>query len=420
MKNKLIFIGFPILITTILFLLSKSSIEVTPLFFAQWLGLIGATLICITFLLTTRLSIFENMFGGQDKVYRVHRLISTIAFAAILNHPIMLALTGISLLKSLKLYFLPGAILSYNYGIFALYLLIALIFVTIVVNLPYHIWKITHKFMGLVLMLAFLHILTIESDVSRYLPLRIWMISLFTIAIASYLYTIYFKKFFIKTYKYNILKINIINDVVEVLFDIKNQKINFKPGQFIMLKFPDLGNEAHPFTIASAPTENILRLSIKKSGDYTNLLDKLSKDDLGIITGPYGRIYEDFAFNKDVVCIAGGIGITPFLSLFRSQQVKESKTSKYLFYSVKDLNQAIYDHELEEISKIDPNFKYNLWITSQMGYINAEKIAKIAKDLKNKIIYICGPEQMAFALIDQFKKLGIKNRQIKFEEFSFR
>jgi predicted ferric reductase len=246
------------------------------------------------------------------------------------------------------------------------------------------------------------------------------MIALFSIASAAYLYTIYFKRFFVKQYKYTILKINKVNDVVEIIFDMRNLRLKFKPGQFIMVKFPALSNEAHPFTIASAPDEEFLRLSIKKSGDYTNKLEKLSNNDLALITGPYGRIYDDFAFNKDIVCIAGGIGITPFLSLFRSQQVKETKTAKYLFYSVKDSNQAIYDHELEEISQITPNLKYNLWVTSEMGYINAQKIAEIAKDLKNKIIYICGPQQMAFALIDQFRKLGIKNRQIKFEEFSFR
>ena len=93
----------------------------------------------------------------------------------------------------------------------------------------------------------------------------------------------------------------------------------FTPGQFIVLAFGGAGAwERHPFSVASAPSERLLEVSIKASGDYTrDLHDKVQKGTPAKVAGPFGG-FDYRRGGQDQIWIAGGIGVTPFLSWIRS------------------------------------------------------------------------------------------------------
>ena len=428
MKKALTIVFTLAAVTTSLFILAKLSYGVplrpslAPTYLGQYAGLIGATFLCITFVFTTRLQIIDRLFGGQDKVYRIHRVVSLTGFFAILAHPALFAMRGAAIGISPTLYLLPGADLTLNAGIFGLYTLITLVALTLLVKLPYHIWKFTHSFMGLFLFFAFYHILTIPSDISVYMPLRAWMVFLFIVASTSYLYTILFSRVLRPKYFYIVDRIVDLGNVTEIYLVPESKNLEFEPGQFLFVRFPRsaVGGEEHPFTISSPQGAKELRISAKKDGDYTNELPSLKKGDRAAITAPYGGVYRGFARGNDVVCIAGGIGITPFLSLFGSSSIQSIDRKKHLFYSVPERNQAHYDKELQEDAKKDPNLDYNLWVTADKGYLTVEKIREVVGSLKDKKFYICGPSTMYKAISSQLRALGIGDSQVMFEEFNFR
>jgi len=154
----------------------------------QLAGILGAILLSVEYLLSTRAKILEVIFGGLDKAYSAHRLIGGLGFALILYHPLFLSLNSSAILDGLKLHFLPGEIFSYNLGVFALYAYVVLIFLTIYTRLSYETWRMTHIFMGVPLFFVAYHVVAIGSDLSNYLPLRIFIFTLVFLAITAYVY----------------------------------------------------------------------------------------------------------------------------------------------------------------------------------------------------------------------------------------
>jgi len=385
----------------------------------QILGITGITLLSLTFLLSARLKFLENYFNGLDKLYIYHRNTSIIGFMIILFHPIFLALTrALTSFSSAAKFLIPGENIAINFGIFALTTLIILVVLTLFVRLKYNRWKVTHKFMGLFLLFAVIHVLLIKSDVSQNISLKIYLVSLAFVALFVYTYRVIFGKSFTKRFKYKVDHVkNLSNNIVEITLKPINNKIGFKPGQFVFVSFLNnkILKEQHPFTISSSPKEDVLRLSIKNSGDYTSKLNKLVKEEVAEVEGPYGRFFKESS--RDEIWIAGGIGITPFLSKIRNNL---DDKRYYLFYSVRDKDEELIIKELDEISKSKKNFNLYINRSSEGTHIDINKIKNEVNNVNDKEVYLCGPLKMMDAFIEQFKKEGLSKRFIHWEEFSLR
>ena len=132
------------------------------LFIAKFSALIGICLLSLTIFLSLRLHPLESIFGGLDKVYKAHHLIGQITLIVILMHPLFLIIRIFPNWDFIALYLVPGLNIAFTYGILSLYLLLVLLFVTLVIKLPYKIWHLSHKFMGVVLILATWHALVAD------------------------------------------------------------------------------------------------------------------------------------------------------------------------------------------------------------------------------------------------------------------
>jgi len=124
----------------------------------QLLGLTGAAMFGLNLILSARLRIIEKHFFGLDRVYRKHNQLGQLAFVLLLFHPLFLIPKYATSLYQAALFLLPGANWPVNWGLAALTTMIFLIVLTLFVKLRYHIWKWTHKFLGLAFFLAGLHI----------------------------------------------------------------------------------------------------------------------------------------------------------------------------------------------------------------------------------------------------------------------
>ena len=149
-------------------------------------------------------------------------------------------------------------------------------------------------------------------------------------------------------------------------------------------------------------------------GDYTSLLKKLTKDTPVKLEGPYGRFCYHY-HGKNQIWIAGGIGITPFLSMAGS--LNDPSYNIDLFYSVHNQQEAIYLNELVHISSRIKGFRVFPFYTEAQGRLNAEIVQATVGNLKGKEIFLCGPPPMMKALRSQFNKLKVHNRKIHSEEF---
>jgi predicted ferric reductase len=378
----------------------------------------------VNFILAARFKIFERLFYGLDRMYRVHKFIGRLSLFFILFHPIFLIMNSYPDTSRIIPLMLPVGPLEVTIGVIAVYLFLLLIILTVAINIPYHLWKLSHKGLGFVLFLAGCHALFAGSDINSFPPLKTYIIILVSVGILSWLYMLVFYKRFGPKFNVTIDKVVHLKKTTELYFT-RPETFNYQPGQFVFTRFPVFEGfkELFPFSISTDPSKKHIRLSIKQSGDYTsNIIPRLQKDDKAVIMGPYGRFGQRYLkHDKNMIWIAGGIGITPFLSLAKHESLFPTNRNIHLIWVVRNQDEAFHDHELKEESLKNEKFTYDHWFSDEQGRITADDITKLIggkEELRKRLIFMCGPPPMTYSLSKGFYKKGLSYRHIIFEDFN--
>jgi predicted ferric reductase len=178
--------------------------------------------------------------------------------------------------------------------------------------------------------------------------------------------------------------------------------------------------ESHPFTISSAPQEDVLRVTIKACGDYTrHLFSHLQTGMDAIIEGAYG-MFDYKTGGQKQIWVAGGIGVTPFLSFIRDMNGSLEHDVDF-YYTVRHREEAIFVDEIEAAAKANPRLKAHIRFSSTAGSLTIEDIAKDAGgNINGHHVYMCGPLAMVQAFEKKFLAAGVTAGNIHYEEFNFR
>lgn len=429
MKKRGIFlILLSLSLTGALFVFSKDDpaiiIQKPLLTVAQVSALLGMIFFSYAFLLVSRFTFLESLFGGLDKVYKLHQITGRLSFILITTHFISLILNYIGSPAMLSLLLLPGKNLAYNFGIFSLWSMCLILTTVIYFRMDYQWFVRLQRFFIIPFTLGVLHMLFVTSDSSGYLPLTVFLLLHAGVAYASWIYRVLLYPLIGPRFEYTVESFESYpNDVVVLSLVPAAKKMPYLPGQFAYVRFESIGvkKEFHPFSIASSPLEARIRLAIKASGDFTTQVKTLKIGEKATLMGPHGKFCERFLGRKDAVCIAGGIGITPFLGLinyFKDSNLREVK-NVHLFYSVKNEQDSLFQAELERLSYAEPKLSLNLIHTETDGRLSVEMIKNTLGELKDKLYFLCGPPKMMEDLKMQLRSMSIPAKNIIYEEFSF-
>ena len=383
-------------------------------------GLCGMAMFSLVMILSARIKFFEKFFKGINEIYTAHHFFGGLAFCLLLFHPLLLTYDYFLMSpRDAAMFLLPSTYWPQTFGLIGLLIMIITLVITFYTQIKYQIWKFTHKFLGLAFVFAFLHTFLIGSDVATNLPLKIYLFVLGTLGLVAYCYRTLFASFFVKTFEYIVKDIKENQDKIwEITFAPKNKEIKFYSGQFTFVKFLSNGltKELHPFSFSSA-AGNPLKIAVKELGDYTNRISSVKVGDLAFFEGPYGSFSFRNYSNKNQIWIAGGVGITPFLSMLRDLSQKDSDYKIDLYYSVREESGLAFKNEIENIALANKNLRVKFWVSKNEGFLNAEAIKNQTENSLNRDIFICGPGIMMSALKGQFLAQGMKKNQIHTEEF---
>ena len=386
---------------------------------AEIIGSNNIILMACSLFLSTRPKWAEKYFGGLDKMYVTHRHTGTAAFLLIFAHVLTVPITT------------TGWRLGNYLGVMAFMGIVTIVLITLAPRIPflnkltggdYNDWKKLKRYIGIFFILAFIHALTVPNPLDAFIAIN-WVQIFFIIGTASYLYTEVFGQFFKKYLPYTVEAVNHPNQsTTEVVLRAKKDPIQKqRAGQFLFVRFMENGlNESHPFTISSAPHEDVLRLTVKACGDFTrDLFANLKTGTEAILEGAYG-MFDYKTGGPKQIWVAGGIGVTPFLSFIRDLKTGLNHEVDF-YYTVRHREEAVFVDEIEETAKKNPQLKARLRFSSIDGSLTVEEIIRNAGgDIRGRHVYMCGPLPMVQAFEKKFIEAGVPVENIHFEEFNFR
>jgi ferredoxin-NADP reductase len=154
---------------------------------------------------------------------------------------------------------------------------------------------------------------------------------------------------------------------------------------------------------------------VKGSGDFTKGLPSLPVGTRVIVEGPLGRFTSERATSKNILLIAGGIGITPLRGLFEVF-AKQGAVVDLLYAARSDADFALKT-ELDAIVSQHVNAKAHYLPEPAVGRTSPELIKKEIPDVSSREVFLCGPPPMMKAVRQMLIDLGVPKNKIYFEKF---
>lgn len=425
-------------------------------------ALTAATLMGWLMLLASRTRWIEGLFGGLDRAYAWHRKLGMSVGVLLILHPLFLAEPRIPRVFWALSYILvpfPYPDTQYqvgaNLGALILLSMIGLLLLARRLSRPYQKWLQIHRWMGAVYLLSLVHIALVDRDVAHYPVLGVWLWSWLLFGAGMWLAIRCFGWWGVHV-DYQVAGIETADNLLRLRLKPIGRRLEFEPGQWVFVEAQGVGEpgERHPLSVASAPREDgTVELGVRVVGPWTAALRDLLPGARIRLYGPFGILGRQFLEQEqDIVCIGGGIGITPFLGLWELALHSEERSSGdeivpppkltretirrwksprvQLFYLVKDPHEAIFDpwirqtaiasrfHGLEHAS--ERGHLYELIVSPPSNPVALHDLSARCGGLEGKKILLCGPPQMIAAFREQAQLLHLPPEAIASELFEWR
>lgn len=212
----------------------------------------------------------------------------------------------------------------------------------------------------------------------------------------------------------------VAENTLEVSFK-RPSGFSFKAGQYIQLAVPkllysDIKGASRVFSISSSPlNQEKLSVTFRDTGSgFKRTLKELPKNTIVEIEGPHGFFTLPEKSTDPIVFIAGGIGITPYLSMIRFAAEKHLAFPITLLYANRSKERAAYLEELRDMANRNKYFT----LKNRFGKIDEQFIRQSVKDIRNCKWHIAGPPAMVDYARNLLRLLNVDDGRIYYEEFT--
>jgi len=208
---------------------------------------------------------------------------------------------------------------------------------------------------------------------------------------------------------------------------------SFRAGQNLTMSLiapPETDGEGdtRTFTIASAPHEPDLMIATRmRDTAFKRVLKAAAAGTTVRIDGPNGEMVLHDDASRPAVFLAGGIGITPFLSMARHAARERLPHHLTLFYSNRRPEDAAFLPELQKLERLNPNYRLvatmaeaeksaHPW-SGETGFIRREMLERHLPDISKPVYYFAGPPAMTMAMSGMLTGMGVAEDSMRYEEF---
>jgi predicted ferric reductase len=398
--------------------------------FSVAIGYAGLAIMALQFGLTARFRYVTEPWG-EDVIYHFHRMISLVAVALVIAHPIILFITRPELLRLLNSFTAPWRA---RFAALSTYSLIAIVVMALwrtKLKLTYEWWHRTHVWLAVIALAAgMLHMLGWSFYLGDPWKRGLWLaLTLFCIGLLVYVRII--KPMFILRRPYHIAEVRKERGSTWTLVmqPAGHPGFQFRPGQFGWLTVygSPFKITAHPFSFSSsaAVTDGRVEMAIRELGDFTNDIGHVPVGQKVYLDGPYGAFTIGQPTDMHVL-IAGGVGITPMMSMIRTLADQGDKRPLLLLYGSKDWEEITFREELEALKgRINLKVVHVLanppdgW-EGERGFIDADLMRRhLPPSYEDHEYFICGPGPMMDAIEKALGELKVPISKYHSERYSF-
>lgn len=389
-------------------------------------GMLGAYLVCAQVLLIARVPWFEAAVG-LDKLVRWHRTLGTTVVLLILTHVAFMILGGMLLDGANPFAALLVILHSYPDMLAALAGTIAFVAVgisgarAIRRHLSYEFWYWLHLTTYAAIFLTFLHQLSagvtfVGNPVNRV----IWL--LLYLGTASAVATWRFVLPSVRAWRHRLRVQRVVVEspgTVSVWLTGRHlDEMGVRAGNFMMFRIMTWGHllTAHPYSISRVPEPDVLRITVGALGDHSRLVRDLRVGTLVLAEGPFGHFTADRASSPRVLLIAGGAGIGPIRAV--AEDLLARGHDVVLLYRARSSAHLALLDELKNLTGLTlipvPGRRRDL------GYdpLSPRSLVNLVADIREREIFLCGPEGMVLQAETSLRRLKIPARHIHREELS--
>ncbi len=397
--------------------------------FGVALGFIGLAMLCLQSVLTAR---YPKLSGavGQDTMLQFHRQTGLVAFGFVLAHPIVLLLANSGYWDFLdpRVNFLRAIFL-----IFVVFALPALIVTSLwreTFHLPYQWWRLGHGALALmILVVGLVHITRVHYYLADPWKQVVW-VAMGSASIVSILYVRALKPFRVRRYPYRLVGVSPVASRTWTLTlePEHGEVLDFRAGQFAFLTLADtpFSLEQHPFSIASsAEQRDCLEFAVKELGDFTSTIGTTPVGQVGFVDGPYGSLQLPTDSSVGLLMVAGGIGISPIMSMLRTLRDRHHDAPLVLVYAVDRIEDLAYGAELDDLARHLPLHLVRVlrdappeW-DGERGFVDAALLDRhLTSDAAATWhVFLCGPPPMMDVAERAVRNRGVPLHRIHSERF---
>ncbi|RZU01254.1 ferredoxin reductase family protein [Rivibacter subsaxonicus] len=399
--------------------------------FSVALGYSGLAMMGLQFGLTARFRYVTDPWG-EDVIYHFHRRVSLIAVGLVVAHPLILLAAGSEKLAP------PDALRDVPLGaVFAvlslgsLILLVAMALWRTHLKISYETWHATHIVLAVVAVAGgVLHMVGWGFYLADPLKRALW-IGLAVFWIGLLLYVRIVKPLFMlrRPYRVSALRAERGDSLTLVMRPDGHAGFRFRPDQFgwLTLWGSPFRITGHPFSFSSsaeAPDGHV-EMTIRSLGDFTSAIGQVPVGRRVYLDGPYGAFTIGNPTDMHVL-IAGGIGITPMMSMIRTLADRGDRRPVVLLYGSKDWESVTFREELEALqARLDLRVVHVLtqpppgW-TGEQGRITADVFKRhLPPRYADHEYFICGPDVMMDAIEAALGEMQVPLSRYHSERYSF-
>ena len=389
--------------------------------FSFFIGAASILLMAWSFVLAIRLRWLEPFFGGLDSMYKAHRWSGALAVVLMFFH-VRIEPEAENGVRGASKSVAEAAEDMAGWSEIMLYVLVG---ASLLRWVPYRWWRLSHKLLGIPFAFASWHFYTSKKPYGNGSAWG-WYFGVFMVAgLVAYLVRIIGRDAVAQGVRYKVTSSETRGATMELRMAPLGQKLVHRVGQFAFIKIQLPGlREPHAFTIASAPDDAELRFFIRNLGDWTQRVQAVDLVGAQVfVEAAYGE-FEPFGDGAQPVWwIAGGVGITPFLSavscLSASGVEPASGMVPHLVYSVSHIDDATALHELQAAGDAG-KIKLSVLASNEGRRFSAERLADLvgAERMGGAHVAVCGPAGLVASARTAAYRLGAGH--VETESFDLR